>query len=256
VKSLFLAESFLSIQGEGKYAGTPCIFLRFCGCNLTCKGFGCEFISPLDGSKLVGCDSLFAVNKKHFKKNWEKLCSAELLEKVFSHIKNLTYKPHIVITGGEPLIYCKNRDFYRFLELLFENGFSVFMETNATITIDFETFWQYKNISFCMSVKLSNSGEQYAKRVNKNSIDAICKNAKNAFFKFVLDEQMIKNDKAKKEIEDITENHKVPIFCMPLGKNKKELEKNSKSVISFCVKNGYNYTDRIHVRLWNDKRGV
>ncbi|EAL5190981.1 7-carboxy-7-deazaguanine synthase QueE, partial [Campylobacter jejuni] len=24
----------------------------------------------------------------------------------------------------------------------------------------------------------------------------------------------------------------------------------------FCIKNGYNYSDRIHIRLWNDKEGV
>ncbi|EAL4700213.1 7-carboxy-7-deazaguanine synthase QueE, partial [Campylobacter jejuni] len=23
-----------------------------------------------------------------------------------------------------------------------------------------------------------------------------------------------------------------------------------------CIKNGYNYSDRIHIRLWNDKEGV
>ncbi|MDR1554942.1 MAG: 7-carboxy-7-deazaguanine synthase QueE [Campylobacteraceae bacterium] len=251
---MFLVESFLSIQGEGKYAGTPSIFLRFGGCNLTCKGFGCESISPLDDSKLIGCDSIFAVDKKHFEKNWEKLCAGELLEKVFLYTKNLTYKPNIVITGGEPLIHYKHHDFYRFLELL--NDFNVFVETNATVLIDFETFKQYKNLSFCMSVKLSNSKEKYEKRVNKKAIEAICKNAKDAFFKFVLNEQMLKDGTAQKEIEDIVKDFSAPIFCMPLGKNRKELEENSKSIISFCVKNGYNYTDRIHIRLWNDKRGV
>ncbi|MDR0579709.1 MAG: 7-carboxy-7-deazaguanine synthase QueE [Campylobacteraceae bacterium] len=254
-KSLFLTESFLSIQGEGKYAGIPSVFLRFGGCNLTCKGFGCESISPLDGSKLVGCDSIFAVDKKHFGKSWEKLCDKELFEKVMFYTKELSYKPHIVITGGEPLIHHKHKDFYGLLKLL--DDFFVFVETNATTVVDFEKFNLYKNVSFCMSVKLSNSGESYIKRVNQKAIEAICKNAKEAFFKFVLDEQMIKEGKAQKEIEDIVKDYtNISIYCMPLGKNKKELETNSKSVISFCIKNGYNYTDRIHVRLWNDKRGV
>lgn len=254
MKPLFLAESFLSIQGEGKYAGTPSVFLRFGGCNLKCKGFGCEFVSLLDDSQLIGCDSLFAVDKKHFGQSWERLSGEELAEKVSSYVKTLTYKPHIVITGGEPLIHFDNQDFYRFLTLI--DGFFVFVETNASVEMDFERFNLYKNISFCMSVKLSNSGEKYAKRVNKRAIEAICKNAKEAFFKFVLDERMIEEGRAQKEIEDIIKDYDIPIFCMPLGKNADELEKNSKSVISFCVKNGYNYTDRIHIRLWNDKRGV
>ncbi|MDR0408130.1 MAG: 7-carboxy-7-deazaguanine synthase QueE [Campylobacteraceae bacterium] len=252
MKPLYLAESFLSIQGEGKYVGAPSIFLRFGGCNLTCKGFGCEFIH--NGSKLTGCDSLFAVYEKYFKQDWQIFNAEELFEKVLLHAKDLPYKPHIVITGGEPLMHYKNHDFYRLLRLL--ENFFVFVETNATILVDFDTFKEYKNISFCMSVKLSNSGEKYAKRVNKKAIEAICKNAKETFFKFVLSEQMIKESAIKEEIEDITKGHNVPIFCMPLGRNREELDKNSESVISFCIKNGYNYTDRIHIRLWNDKRGV
>ncbi|EAJ8620860.1 7-carboxy-7-deazaguanine synthase QueE, partial [Campylobacter jejuni] len=27
-------------------------------------------------------------------------------------------------------------------------------------------------------------------------------------------------------------------------------------IAEFCIKNGYNYSDRIHIRLWNDKEGV
>ena len=37
-----LVESFLSIQGEGKYAGRLAYFFRFAGCNLRCEGFGGE----------------------------------------------------------------------------------------------------------------------------------------------------------------------------------------------------------------------
>ena len=69
---LYLVEHFYSIQGEGRYSGTPSLFFRFCGCNMTCEGFGCEEIST-NGVKVLGCDTVYAVNKEHFSHSWVKI---------------------------------------------------------------------------------------------------------------------------------------------------------------------------------------
>lgn len=226
-----VSEIFYSIQGEGKYAGHPSVFLRVGGCNLKCPGFGEK-----------GCDSYYAVDKK-YKNEWKKLS----IECIKSEIKNHTKekKTHLVITGGEPMLYYK--ELYPLIEW-FEGLITI--ETNATVNIDFENYPEYKKVVFAMSVKLSNSGEKYAKRVKKEVIKSYAANTKKSFFKFVIDKDL--NDEIKEIIEDVD----IPVYCMPLGADKKELEKNAPFVFEFCLKNGYCYSDRIHIRLFGKKKGV
>lgn len=254
---LYLVEDFLSIQGEGKYAGVSSIFFRFGGCNFSCAGFNVAKKSPNDNNILVGCDSLFAVNSA-FKGNWKKIFdSKELTNILASHEKPLNYIPHVVVTGGEPLINYKNLAFYNFIFEAIKTKHKITVETNASIELDFEKYPIYKELVFSMSVKLENSFEPKEKRLNFGAISQICDNAKEAFFKFVVDEQSIKDKSAITQIKEIVENYKnVPIYCMALGKDEKELVKNSLSVVNFCIENGYNYSDRVHVRIWNDKVGV
>ena len=248
---LYLVESFYSIQGEGRFAGRPSVFLRFGECNLNCFGFGVQLTSPKDGSKLLGCDSIRATNKEHFLESWRKIESeSELLDEVKKHIESLC-KPDVVITGGEPLLHYKKPIFINLLTKLIDDGFNITIETNATFLIDFETYSIYKEVTFAMSVKLKNSGEPKEKRINKKAIKEIAKNTKKSFFKFVLSKNSLCDD----EIKEITKELNLPIYCMPMGSTSKELAKNDKAVASFCIKNCYNYVDRMHIRLWDNEEG-
>ena len=225
-----ISEIFYSIQGEGKYSGNPSAFLRVGGCNLTCPGFSEK-----------GCDSFYAVDKK-YKNEWQSLNLEEIKNEIKKYLK---FNPDLVITGGEPGLYFEK--LYPLVEWFSGN---ITIETNATISPDFEKYPLYKKVVFAMSVKLSNSGEEYKKRVKKEAIKNIEKNAKKSFFKFVIDRDL------KEEIKDITSETDLPIYCMPLGSNKEELEINAPFVFDFCLKNGYRYSDRIHIRLFGKKRGV
>ena len=225
-----VSEIFYSIQGEGKYSGNPSVFLRVGGCNLKCPGFGAK-----------GCDSFYAVDKR-YKNSWREMSISEIKAEIKKYLK---FSPDLVITGGEPGLY-----FERLATLI--KGFEglITIETNATISPDFEKYPEFKKVAFAMSVKLSNSGEEYKKRIKKDVIENIAKNAKRSFFKFVIDRDL------KEEIDDITKGVEIPIYCMPLGATKEELEKNAPFVFEFCLKNGYRYSDRIHIRLFGKKRGV
>ena len=230
MKKIPISEIFYSIQGEGKYAGNPSVFIRVGGCNLSCPGFSEK-----------GCDSFYAVDKK-YKNEWKSLSVEEIKKEIKKYLK---FKPNLVITGGEPGLF-----FDRLYPLIEWFDGIITIETNATISPDFKKYPKYKKVSFAMSVKLSNSGEEYKKRVKKEVIKNISINAKKSFFKFVIDRDL------KEEIEDVVSGIELPIYCMPLGDNKEILEKNAPFVFDFCLKNGYRYSDRIHIRLFGKKRGV
>lgn len=319
-----LVESFLSIQGEGKYAGRLAFFFRFAGCNLRCAGFGGERISPKTGEILRGCDTIRAVFTNHFEHE-EILNLAQLLNKIpnLSDLSrsapacpapgfyaaepffesdmlnsaaaqryprlngnaekslNLTsenslnfaaqnslnlnpqssvspqsakfhQKPIIVITGGEPLLHYKEALFYEFVCELLARGHSVHFETNGTIFVDFEKFPAYKSCVFAISPKLSNSAEPRERRLSFAALRSLRQNAKDSFYKFVISPEF----DAQPEIAEILAACGGEVYCMPRGADRRELESAAQFCVDFCLKNGYNYSDRLHIRIWGEKDGV
>lgn len=319
-----LVESFLSIQGEGKYAGRLAFFFRFAGCNLRCAGFGGERISPKTGEILHGCDTIRAVFTKHFEYE-EILNLAQLLNKIpnlsgssysapacpapgfcaaepfsesdmlnsaaaqtsprpngntekslnltsenslnfaaqnYSNLKpqssaspqsaKLYQKPIVVITGGEPLLHHKEALFYEFVCELLARGYEVHFETNGTILVDFEKFPAYKSCVFAISPKLSNSAEPRERRLSFAALRSLRQNAKDSFYKFVISPEF----DAQPEIAEILAACGGEVYCMPRGADRRELESGAQFCVDFCLKNGYNYSDRLHIRIWGEKDGV
>jgi len=250
----YIVEEFFSIQGEGKYAGYPSYFLRTGGCNLTCPGFNTKY--NVENIEKRGCDTYFAVDNS-FKESWQKVEDAKpLIKHLEEQFKEIGYNPHVVVTGGEPLLYYKEKSFYTLIKYLIDKGIKVTFETNATIDIDFNSYPAYKEVIFALSIKLSNSGEPKAKRVNKSAIKAIGEHAKEYFFKFTITKELI-NTTAKDEIEELTSL--IPAkntYCMPVGECRETIWKNDSAVFDFCKQNNYIYSDRLHIRIFDKTQGV
>lgn len=103
---LQLAEIFYTIQGEGAYTGTPAVFVRLAGCNLSC-----DF-----------CDTDYSL--KFF---------ASVTE-VVDRVNELAPAcPAIVLTGGEPLA---QRESIALIDALRRAGKRVHIESNGTIFTD------------------------------------------------------------------------------------------------------------------------
>ncbi len=240
-----------TIQGEGKRIGNPSVFVRFGKCNMQCSGFEVEYETP-SGIKKHSCDS-FHASDIAFKNEWKSYESSKpLIEELNKILPN--YKVDIVLTGGEPLLYWRDEEFQKFMKYYIDHGYHITIETNASIDIKLDKPW-HKDILFSMSVKLSNSKEPLSKRLNYKTLTNILKVSSQSYLKFVLDVDFIPN--ASKEIDDILKQ--IPsceVYLMPLGDTAKLIDKNSLSVIEYALEKGFKYSDRLHIRVWDNKRGV
>jgi len=139
---------------------------------------------------------------------------------------------------------------------LVELGVEITFETNASIEIDFEEYPIYKETTFALSIKLSNSKEPKSKRIRPKAIKKIVLNAKDSFFKFTIDRDLV-DSTAIDEIKDITLPYvDSTIYCMPVGESRDTICKNDKSVFEFCMRHGYLYSDRLHIRVFDTTQGV
>lgn len=128
----YVAEKFLSINGEGLRAGQPAVFIRFRGCDLKCSY----------------CDTAWAQGED---------CPAEIMTEteIVDYILSAGVKC-CTLTGGEPVL---REDFDKLCRLLSEQkALRTEIETNGSVDLSAIAAERGENIVFTMDYKLPSSG--------------------------------------------------------------------------------------------------
>ncbi len=184
-----ITEVFYSQQGEGPYVGYPMVFIRFFGCNFTCKGFnnpnGEDTAAQYtDVMPTIGCDSIYSWHSKY--KNLTSTFNVQqLVEQILSVVPRGKWtnpisglKPILCFTGGEPTLHQKfltafisslTADYYPELKVD-----KILFETNCAVPLREDFLYalgRWLGKDFCNdliwsnSPKLKNSGEPREKAI-------------------------------------------------------------------------------------------
>ena len=103
---MIISEIFYSLQGEGRLTGRPSLFIRTAGCNLACNWCDTAYARhPAAGSDLT-------------------------LEAIMAQLAAWPQADHCVITGGEPTL--QPEALVELTQRLAPRGFHITIETNAT----------------------------------------------------------------------------------------------------------------------------
>ena len=227
---LTISEQFYSIQGEGKTAGIPAVFLRLRSCNLLCE-WPCDTIEVWKQGEPWTFENLLSA--------WEKNGWTDALRK----------GAHLVITGGEPLL--QQDELVKFLALL-PHGLLIEVETNATI-IPKSELDHYISL-YNVSPKTSNSGLPRERRYIPDTIEYFARNSK-SIFKFVTE--------SPADVDEILRDFISPfsiirqrVFLMPQCTDRKGFIEKSGAIADMCKEYHLNFSPRLQLLLWDKTTGV
>jgi len=233
-------ELFQSLQGEGRLAGVPSVFVRTSGCNLRCWF----------------CDS--------YHTSWEPTHDWFTVDDVLAAVEEYD-ADHVVLTGGEPLIHDSSADL---LERLADRGYHTTVETNGTVVpdapIDLASVSPKLASSTPTADRDPDGDGEWADRHEERRLDvptlAELVETYDTQLKFVVTgrEDMAEIERLVERLRD-SASARVrddDVLLMPEGQTRDQLESTRKTVADLSLEYGYRYTPRLHIDLWNDAPGT
>jgi 7-cyano-7-deazaguanosine (preQ0) biosynthesis protein QueE len=214
-------------QGEGPSLGRRCGFVRLGRCNLAC----------------TWCDTPFTWD-------WERFDPAEELHRltvteVVSELDAMVIEM-LVISGGEPLL--QQSHLPPLLTTAKQRGWWIEVETAGTLA---PTSAVDAVDRFNVSPKLASSGNPHDRRYKPHVLRTFEASGR-AAFKFVACGET-DLDEIAAIIDDCGLTN---VWVMPEGTDAAMVTERARRLAPSVLERGWNFTTRLHVLLWDDKRGV
>jgi organic radical activating enzyme len=272
-----IAQVCLTIQGEGPKLGTPCILVRFAGCNLQCP-----FCDTKWANKELP-DMLTFKNILETEFPIKLSTSDNSIEKFAKYLKDTYFDhypiKHIMFTGGEPFISDNLRiltEIMSFLNNKFHTGIkSIEIETNGTLVTASDIYNRFVSANYDVQLNISPKLDLTAHNKQYSSFQSLVDKFKivhlyvsdrnnvltnfNYNYKFIYDKAG--EDLLRYFITQVgIPSDKICIMPltphlsnMPKDEFYKKFKKSCEDTILFCVKNNYKFTDRAHVWIYDMK---
>jgi 7-carboxy-7-deazaguanine synthase len=225
---VFIAETFLSLQGEGVLAGVPSFFIRTSGCNLRCRW----------------CDTPYT--------SWLPEGSRRPVEELVDEAAR-SGAGHVVVTGGEPLL---QREIEDLTAALSEAELHVTVETAGTVDPAFSCDL------LSLSPKTANSDPPGAWRERHRVLRRDLTPFRRLLERFPEHQVkfVVEGADDLPEILDFVEEvggiAPPRILLMPQGRTAAEVSRRAPAVAALCLEYGFRYTPRLHLDLFGGGRGV
>lgn len=231
---------FYTVQGEGRYCGTPSIFIRLSGCNLRC-----QWQNP-DGS-ITYCDTPYSSFQPE-----------NLRKTIAETIQCVQHYParHVVITGGEPFL---QPGVVTLIDRLVEQNYYVTVETNGTLNR-----WdraQFLSISPKLTWSCLPDSPDYAvhqrQRLHISVLAQLVKRPHQLKFVVNQPDEIPEIEALITQLKTLTDyDDEGQIYLMPQGITVAQLDEKLPWLIEAAKSRNWRVSDRLHIRLWGDKRGT
>ena len=200
------------------------------------------------GYVVKNCDTKYTWDWGHYDRDREtvELPIEAVLEAVRAKTRNVVR--NVVITGGEPLL--QQEELVALGTELVRDGIKIEVETNGAIEpvaalAALVTQWN-------VSPKLANSGNALTARVRGGPL-AWFTRCDRAIFKFV-----VANPNDLDEVEGLAARFSIDrgrILLMPEGTDPETIADRGRWLAEKCTELGFRMTTRLHVSLWQSRRG-